>query len=201
MIKYKSGWNKAEGESGGIIAGSAVARMTINLLTTSGITTSDPQKIAWSDGHKKMTFVGDEGKKYIVEFDEQNGLPETATVKAAGQGSSTAMSDGIIAYRYDPNFFEGKFPVEISRYYGNITNENAKAFTIRIQSLNISNRHLPSNDLDPDQLFKASNPNNRQLFYSNNVLYWNDAKGRVRRVLTVEENQKEIQRIKARQKQ
>lgn len=43
LTKYNSKWNKAEGESGGITAGSLVARMTINLLTTSGITTANPK--------------------------------------------------------------------------------------------------------------------------------------------------------------
>jgi hypothetical protein len=200
LTKYNSKWNKAAGDASGIIAGSMVARMTVNLLTTSGITTADPKNITWSDGHKKMTFEGDEGKKFTVEFREQNGLPVTATVSAIDQGSSIAMPDGIIAYRYAKNFFEGQFPIEISRYYGNTTNEDAIAFTIRIQSLEISSSHLPSTDLDPDKLIKTSNPNYMPLFYSNNIPYWTDAKGKVRRVLTVEENEKEIQRIKASQK-
>jgi len=200
LIKYNSKWNKTEGESGGIIAASMVAKMTINLLTTSGITTSDPKNITWSDGHKKMTFEGDEGKKYTVQFREQDGLPVTATVRAIDQGSSTAIPEDIIVYRYDKNFFAGQFPIEISRYYGNTTNEDARAFTIRIQSLKLSNGHLPSTDLNPDKLIKTTNPNFMPLFYSNNVPYWTDAKGKVRKVLTFEENEKELQRIKAGQK-
>lgn len=200
LTKYNSKWNKADGESGGITAVSLVARMTINLLTTSGITTANPKNITWSDGHKKMTFEGDEGKKYAVEFSEQNGLPVSATVNVTGPGSSAGLPDGVIAYRYDPHFLGGRFPVEISRYYGNTVNADAKAFTIRIQSLEISSSHLPSADLDPDKLIKTSNPNYMPLFYSNNVPYWTDAKGKVRRVLTVEENEKEIKRIKASQK-
>lgn len=200
LTKYNSKWNKADGESGGITAAGSVARMTINLLTTAGITTANPKNIIWSDGHKKMTFEGDEGKKYAVEFSELNGLPVSATVSATDLGNSTGLPDGILSYRYDPHFLGGRFPVEISRYYGNTTNEDAKAFVIRIQSLKISSSHLSSTDFDPNKFIKTSNPNYMPLFYSNNVPYWTDAKGKVRRVLTVEENEKEIQRIKASQK-
>lgn len=147
-----------------------------------------------------MTFEGDEGKKYAVEFSEQNGLPVSATVSAIGSGRSAGLPDGILAYRYDPHFLGGQFPVEISRYYGNTVNPDAKAFTIRIKSLEISSSHLSSSELDPDKLIKTGNPNFMPLFYSNNVPYWTDAKGKARRVLTAEENEKEIQRIKANQK-
>ncbi|MDD5140004.1 MAG: sigma-70 family RNA polymerase sigma factor [Verrucomicrobiales bacterium] len=200
LTKYNSQLNKADGESGGITAGGLVSRMTINLLTTSGITTANPKNITWSDGHRKMTFEGDEGKKYAVEFSEQNGLPVSATVSAIGSGGNAGLPDGIIAYRYDPHFLGGRFPVEITRYYGNTASPDAKAFTIRIKTLEISSSHLSATDLDPDMLIKTSNPNYMPLFYSNNVPYWTDAKGKVRKVLTVEENKNEIERIKASQK-
>jgi hypothetical protein len=200
LTKYNSKWNKADGESGGITAGGLVSRMTINLLTTSGITTANHKNITWSDGHKKMTFEGDAGKKYVVEFSEQDGLPVSATVSAIGSGGSAGLPDGIIAYRYDPHFLGGRFPVEITRYYGNTVSPDAKAFIIRIKALEISSSHLSANDLDPDKLIKTSNPNYMPLFYSNNIPYWTDARGKVRKVLTVEENEKEIQRIKASQK-
>jgi hypothetical protein len=197
VMKFSSKWNKPDGESGGITAGNSVARGTINLLITSGITTANPKNIVWEAGHRKMTFEGDEEKKYVVEFTEENGLPVSAIVVATDHGSSTGMPDGILIYRYDSHFFEGRLPIEIVRYYGNTVNEDAKAFAIRIQSLKISNGHLPSTDLDPDKLIKTTNPNFISFFYSNNIPYWTDAKGKVSRVLTVEENNKEIERIKA----
>jgi hypothetical protein len=38
-----------------------------------------------------------------------------------------------------------------------------------------------------------------RLFYSNNIEYWIGKGGKVSRVLTIEENQKEIEKIKANQ--
>jgi RNA polymerase sigma factor (sigma-70 family) len=196
LTKFNSNWNKAEGESGGIIPGCSVAQMSINLLITSGITTMKPKNVVWDAGHKKMTFEIDDGGKYAVEFTEENGRP----ISAAIRDTSTGKDDGFLTYRYNQDFCEGRLPVEISRYSGSTADENAKNFVIRIQSLKISKEHLSASVLDPDKFINTTNLNYMPLFYSNNIPYWTDAKGKVRRVLTFEENEKEIQRIKASQK-
>jgi RNA polymerase sigma factor (sigma-70 family) len=195
LIRFDSKLNKINGNSGGITGVSSVGKMSINFMMTFGITAAQPKNIAWKSDHKKMTFETDGGEKYAVDFEEKNNLPVSATIRY----SSTDQIDGFVAYRYEPDFFEGQLPVEIIRYSNNTTNENFKTFTIRIKSLKISNGHLSADILDPEKFIPITNPNYTSMFFSNNISYWTDAKGKSQRVLTIEENEKEIERIKANQ--
>jgi hypothetical protein len=136
------------------------------------------QKTSSGTRIKKITFEGDDGREYVASFTEENGLPVSAII----HDSRTGKADHMITYRYDSHFFAGRLPVEISSYSGSVVDEKFKFFVIQIRSLKISNRHLPLAEIDPDKFITTTNPDYMPLFYSNNILYWTDARGGVRPV-------------------
>jgi len=192
LTRFDTRFNRQDGNSGGIVQSSTVARGGINSLVSAGITTASIKHIEWQNGNQKATFDADDGNKYTVEFVEENGHLVLATVHDA----ETGRADGVVAYRYDPQFCEGQFPAEITRYFGDRVDEKEKAYIIRIQSLNVSANHLAPDILDPDKFILTTHANYIPFFYSNNVPYWADAKGEVKRVLTAEENAAEIEKIR-----
>jgi hypothetical protein len=194
LIRFDTRFNRQDGNSGGIVQGGTVARMGINSLVSAGITTASIKHIEWQNGNQKAAFDADDGNKYTVEFVEENGHLVLATVHTV-HDAETGWADGIVAYHYDPQFCEGQFPVEITRYFGDRMDEKEKAFIIRIKSLEVSRDHLASSILDPGK-FMMTNKNYTSLFYSNNILYWAAAKGEVQRVLTAKENAAEIEKIR-----
>ncbi len=196
LTKFDLKWNKIEGDSGGMIATDMVARMQVNSLLSFGLTTEKRRKYVWDLSQNKITFQSDDGNKYVVDFAEENGLPTSATIR----DPKTGVTDSTIVYRYDPKFFRGQLPIEFTHYRRNIISEDSKVSVVRIRSLEISKHHLSSAKLNPDKFLHSTNANYKPLFYSNNVAYWTDAKGKARRILTAEENAAEIEKIRAKQK-
>jgi hypothetical protein len=196
VTRYNLKWNKIDTDASGIGGADTGARGAINTLLTFGLSTEKELKGAWNPDHKRFTFHTEYGNDYVANFSEENDLP----VSAAVRNLNTSTTEWTVVYHYAPEFFGGKLPVAIIRYWGEAANEDKRIESIRIQSLDISKHHLPAAKLDPDKFLISTNVNYMPLFYSNNIPYWTDAKGRVRKVLTVEENEKEIQRIKASQK-
>jgi hypothetical protein len=158
---------------------SEAARAKINDLLTFGIVTSNPKNVVWDSNHKKFAFQDEYGNRWSVDFTQVNGLPVSATIHNGNTGTAV----GVVTYRYDPNFFGGRLPSEFTRYAGNVASDGTEIEVVRIKSLKISKQHLPLAELDPDKLFTSTNSNYMPLFYSNNIAYWTDAKGKVRQVM------------------
>ena len=202
VTRFNLKWNTVNSVTNPATAEDAVpriakaARARVNNLLTFGIVTSNPENVAWDSTLKKFAFQDEYGgNKWVADFTQVDGLPVSATIR----NSITGAADAIIVYRYSHQFFGGQLPSEFIRYAGNVVSENTKIEVVRIKSLQFSKQHLPLAQLDPDMFLHSTNANYMPVFYSNNIPYWTDAKGRVRKVLTVEENRKEIEKIKANQ--
>jgi hypothetical protein len=147
-----------------------------------------PGSAIWDENRRQFTGLTDDGRRVTVEVKLENGVPSVATI-LRGDGQALAS----IRYKYTPTFYQGQVPVEFTRYWGDGAQEDKKAFTVQVRSLEISDEHLDPALIDPAQLLSGSS----KYFYSNNIEYWVKPSGKVSRVLTMDEYKQEMERIKA----
>lgn len=185
---YDPQWNKPEGGSGGLVETEAVTRMTVDLVLNWGIGEMKPGSAVREKGDRRFSAASSDGKKITLDIQEENGLPLVATILDGNTGEVLAN----VRYKYAPGFCEGKLPIEFTRYWGESAEETRKAYTVRMRTLEFSKWHLPKEVFDPAQVAKGST----SYFYSNNIVYSLGKNGSVSRVLTTEENKKEIEKLR-----
>jgi hypothetical protein len=188
--------NKLGGNSGGTVELESVTKMTVDLFLSLGIKEMVPGSAVWDQDKQRFTAKTKDGKDLVVETTLENGVPATAYILADnGQRSEK------IQFKYSPGFYGGQVPIEFTAYWiipgaKNNQTEDRKIYNIRVKALEISDGPIDKALLDPTQIAGTSAP----MFFSNNILYQVVKGGKVSRVLTVEENNKELERIKASQK-
>jgi hypothetical protein len=185
--------NKLGGNSGGTVELESVTKMTVDLFLSLGIKEMVPGTAVWNQDKHRFIAKTKEGKDLVVETTLENGVPATAYILAAdGQRYEK------IQFKYSPGFYGGQVPIEFTAYWlkpgaKNEQSKDQKIYNIRVKVLELSDDHLDNALLDPNQFAGT----NATVFYSNNVEYWIGKRGKVNRVLTIEENNKEIERIRA----
>jgi RNA polymerase sigma factor (sigma-70 family) len=148
-------------------------KLNVNQLLTFGITTK-PKNTAWNSNKKQYMFEGENGNKHTADFVETDGLPVTATIRNV----TTGTVEETVVYHYSPLLFGGRLPSEFICYAGSTVSEDHKFRIVRIKSMEISKQHLLLADFDPGKLYTSTNANYVPLFYSNNIVYWTDRRGK-----------------------
>lgn len=190
LTEYDPKVNNSEGGNGGAVGTEAVTRMTVNLFLTLGITEMQPGTAIWDENRQRFAGRTEDGKNVTVDIKLENGVPSVATI-LRGDGQAFAS----VRYKYAPTFYEGQVPVEFTRYLGSSTEDDKRVFTVRVQSLEISDEHLDTALIDPSKVLQRFT----RFFYSNNIMYSIERRsGKARRVLTAAENEQELKAIKAR---
>ncbi len=191
LTEYDPKVNNSEGGNGGAVGTEAVTRMTVNLFLTLGITEMQPGTAIWDENRQRFAGRTEDGKNVTVDIKLENGVPSVATI-LRGDGQAFAS----VRYKYAPTFYEGQVPVEFTRYLGSSTEDDKRVFTVRVQSLEISDEHLDTALIDPSKVLQRFT----RFFYSNNIMYSIERRsGKARRVLTAAENEQELKAIKARE--
>jgi hypothetical protein len=167
----------------------AVTRMTANLFMNLGITEMVRHTAVWDDTQSRIVAQSTGGGEILVEFEREVGatVPARAAIRHAPGGEEYAY----VRFRYDPKVYGGKVPIEFTRFHvGAPTEEVGKMFTVRLLKLELAERPLPAEALDPRKAltYKSS------LVYSNDALYWIRKSGSPQRVLTSDEVRKKIGR-------
>src|ERR1035437_5351522 len=188
--------NKLGGNSGGIVELESVTKMTVDLFLSLGIKEMVPGSAVWDQDKQRFTAKTKDGKDLVVETTLENRVPATAYILA-----DDGQKYEKIQFKYSPGFYGGQVPIEFTAYWiipgaKNNQTEDRKIYNIRVKALEISDGPIDKALLDPTQIAGTSAP----MFFSNNILYQVVKGGKVSRVLTVEENNKELERIKASQK-
>jgi hypothetical protein len=169
--------------------------MTVDLFLSLGIQEMLPGSAVWEQGQHRFTAKAKDGKDLVVEIALENGVPAIAYILA-----DDGQKHEKVEYKYSPGFYGGQVPIEFTAYWiiPGVTNgqsNDQRISDIRVKALEISDKQLDKSLLNPIQITGKS----ERFFYSNNIEYWVQKSGKVSRVLTLEENQKEIERIKANQ--
>jgi hypothetical protein len=143
----------------------------------------------WDDTQSRIVAQSTGGGEILVEFEREVGatVPARAAIRHAPGGEEYAY----VRFRYDPKVYGGKVPIEFTRFHvGAPTEEVGKMFTVRLLKLELAERPLPAEALDPRKAltYKSS------LVYSNDALYWIRKSGSPQRVLTSDEVRKKIGR-------
>ena len=185
--------NKPGGNSGGTVEGESTCRMTVDLFLTLGIRQMLPGSAVWDHDKNRFTAKTRDGNNLVVETTLEDGIPVAAYL-LTDDGQRSVR----IQFIYSPRFYGGQVPIEFTAYWikpgaKDERSPKLRIYTIRVKALEISDEHLDTDLLDPTQLAGTSTTD----FYSNNILYWIRKNGEVSRVLTAEENRKEIERLKA----
>ena len=185
--------NKPGGNSGGTVEGESTCRMTVDLFLTLGIRQMLPGSAVWDHDKHRFTAKTRDGNNLVVETALEDGIPVAAYL-LTDDGQRSVR----IQFIYSAGFYGGQVPIEFTAYWikpgaKDEQSPKLKIYSIRVKALEISDEHLDTDLLDPTQLAGASTAS----FYSNNILYWTRKNGEVSRVLTLEENKKEIERLKA----
>jgi len=187
--------NQFDGNSGGIVQGESTCKMTVDLFLSLGIQEMLPGSAVWEQGQHRFTAKAKDGKDLVVEIALENGVPAIAYILA-----DDGQKHEKVEYKYSPGFYGGRVPIEFTAYWiipgvANGQSNDQRICDIRVKALEISDKQLDKSLLNPIQIAGKS----ERFFYSNNIEYWVQKSGKISRVLTVEENQKEIERIKANQ--
>lgn len=191
LTEYDPKINNAKGGNGGVVGMESGTRMTVNLFLTLGITEMLPGTATWDENRQRFTGRTEDGKNVTVDIKLENGVPSVATI-LRDDGKAFAS----VRYKYAPTFYEGQVPVEFTRYLGSFTEDDKRVFTVRIQSLEISDDHLDTALIDPSKVLQRFT----RFSYSNNIMYSIEQRsGKARRVLTAAENEQELKAIKARE--
>ena len=169
-----------------------VTRMTVDLVLNWGIGEIAPGSAVRGQGHNHFSARTIDGKNITLDIQEANSLPVVATIRSGDAGKIAAN----VRYEYALDFCEGKLPIEFTRYQGDSGDEKMKLFTVRMRSLELSIRPLPKESFDPIQAATAATTTH---FYSNNIAYWIRKNGKVSKVLTLEENNQDLERLQANQ--
>jgi RNA polymerase sigma factor (sigma-70 family) len=185
--------NKPGGYSDAPVALELTCRMTVDIFLTLGISPMLPGSAVWDQDKHRFTAKTRDGKNLVVETTLEDGVPVAAYLL-----TDDGQRYERIQFKYSPGFYDGHVPIEFTAYWikpGAEDEQSAKLriYSIRVKALEISDEHLDTDLLDPTQLAGISTT----LFYSKNILYWIRKNGEVSRVLTADENEKEIQRLKA----
>src|ERR1035438_8426326 len=126
--------------------------------------------VVWDEAHKSFTGkerrflnTGADNERLRVSLHYKDGVPVQADVSDSARGKFAT-----IKYRYSPAFYDGRLPVEFTRYSGG---ENI--FTVRIQDLQSSREPLPPDTLDPRRAVPLVGKSARQntIIISNNLSY------------------------------
>jgi RNA polymerase sigma factor (sigma-70 family) len=190
LTEYDPKINNNGGGDGGLVAMESAQKRMLNLFLTLGITDMQPGTAIWDENRQRFTGRMEDGTKITVDTKLENGVPSVATIlRSDGQAFAS------VRYKYAPTFYEGQVPVEFTRYWGNFTEDDKKVFTVRVQSLEISDEHLDTALIDPSKVF----PRDKRVFYSNNVPYWIESNGKASRVLTMDEYKQQMEMIKAKE--
>jgi RNA polymerase sigma factor (sigma-70 family) len=185
LTKFNLKWNNPDGESGTIAAIDKALSQSIISFTTFGITRTPMKHFTLDWNFRTFSFKGYGADTYSLRFVEKNGVPFRVTIHDEDDGN---RSDETVKYNYDPQFFDGRLPAGFTVYLGDAVNDNMMESVWHIQSLKIYDQHLPLTELDPDKLVDTTDPNYKELFYSNNVVYWTDDQGHPQRVLPTAQN-------------
>ena len=188
--------NNPDGDSGGVVQLESTCKGTVDLFLALGIKEMLPGSAVWDQDKHRFTAKTEDGKDFVVETTLENGVPATAYI-LTDDGQKYIK----IQFKYSPGFYDGQVPIEFTAYWVKPGAENEqskhskdlKIYDIRVKALEISNEHLDKTLLDPTGIAGSST----RFFYSNNILYWIRKSGKVSRVLTIEEANKEIERIRA----
>ena len=185
--------NQLDGNSGGIIQQEAVCRMTVDIFLSLGIQVMLPGSAVWDQDKHRFTAKSKDGKGLAVEATLSNGVPAAAFILA-----DNGQQIERVEYKYSPGFYDGQVPIEFTAYWikPGANNQAQEICDIHIKELEIADEPLDQDILNPAKIAGTSTT----MFYSNNIEYWIGKHGEVRRLLTVEENKREIERIKAAQK-
>lgn len=144
----------------------------------SGVTwNKQEQKLASKIVDWPLIRSGTRGAPCEILLSYKNGVPVTAVVVVGNPGKEIAT----IEYKYDKEFYDGRFPFEYSRFHKDHDKKN-KEWTLRIKELNMSSNSLSSTEADPHEIFKSVRYDIQ--FWSNNVGYYIGARGNVRKSLT-----------------
>ena len=189
LTEYDPKINNSGGDNGGVIALESGTSMKVNLFLTLGVIEIKPGSAVWDESRQRFAGMTEDGRKVTVDVSLENGVPSVATVlRADGQAFAS------IRYKYAPTFYQGQVPVEFTRYWANSTDDAKKVLTVRVKSLEISDEHLDTALMDPSIIQKQYST----CFYSNNIAYWIEPRGKASRVLTMDEYKLEMKRLKAR---
>jgi len=154
-----------------------------------------PGSVQWTEDHRHFTAKKEDGSDLSVDVTLENDLPVVATIHGFSVLAEAKSGDDLIfKYSYAPSFFEGKVPSEITVYQDAAYTRQQKLVTIRLLALEITDKHLPNEAIDPNQLFEQDSI----TFYSNNIAYWIKPNGKASRVLTLDEARQQTRAFKAR---
>lgn len=172
-------------QSASVAATEVVTRLTANTLINLGVTEIVRGTAVWDKTRNQLVAESTFGGQIVVEFNEDKGVPNRAAIKRGSPSEEVSY----VLYSYDASFLGGQFPVEFTRFHSGAPSEEVgKMFTVRVKSLELAERPLAPETLDPRKAiaFKTT------FFYSNDVMYWAGKSNRPQRVLTAEEARKSM---------
>ena len=191
LVLFDPKINQRDGNSGGVVEGESVCKMTVDLFLALGIKEMLSGSAVWDQNKQRFTAKTKDGKDLVVETTLKNGVPAIAYIL-----TEDGQKYQKIQFRYSPGFYSGQVPTEFTAYWikpGAKTEQpnDQKIYNIRVKALEISDEHLDQALLDPIQLAATS----ATMFYSNNIEYSIGKAGKVSRVLTAEEYAAEIKKL------
>jgi guanyl-specific ribonuclease Sa len=191
LVLFDPKINQRDGNSGGVVEGESICKMTVDLFLALGIKEMLPGSAVWDQDKQRFTAKTKDGKDLVVETTLKNGVPAIAYIL-----TEDGQKYQKIQFRYSPGFYSGQVPTEFTAYWikpGAKTEQpnDQKIYSIRVKTLEISDEHLDQALLDPIQLAATS----AAIFYSNNIEYSIGKAGKVSRVLTAEEYAAEIKKL------
>jgi hypothetical protein len=122
-------------------------RASIGAVTKLGIIAfigSDSYTYDKDNSRFELTNTNVLGGKALVQLNYSNGI----VVAAIAKTETTNEMVNYVTYSYEPNFYNGRIPVEFSSSL-EIGGTSIYSFTIRILQLSITNNTLPGNLIDP----------------------------------------------------
>ncbi len=176
---------RVNGRSAPVTATEVVTRLTANTLINLGVTEMVRGTAVWDKTGNQLVAESTFGGQIVVEFNADKGVPTRAVIKRG----SPSEEFSYVLYSYDPRFLGGQFPAEFTRFRSGAPSEElGKMFTVRVKTLELGERPLAPETLDPRKAiaFKTT------YFYSNDIMYWAGKSNRPQRVLTAEEARKSM---------
>lgn len=103
------------------------------------------------DGPGKVSSPSISQGKMMVQLHYESGVPISASVQERGKGDFLSNGKYSVRYKYDPDFYHGRLPVEFAMFDSDGTN-----FIARFNQLDLSPKHLASSEFDPDEVLKGT---------------------------------------------
>jgi hypothetical protein len=138
-----------------------------------GIYEMVPGSVIWTNDEPRFTATYDMPNAFRLEVKTSaNGTPiETNRLPMHGQivvdlkyergvpikaiGATDAGQTFTIVYKYRPEFYAGRFPIEFTRYFDESLDEDGRSYTIRVMELQFATTPIPTEAFDPHQALKG----------------------------------------------